>query len=50
MVPSNPASLPSAPAAETLPPSFRKSPGQEERIGLLEVLDCVTMQVFVGEY
>jgi hypothetical protein len=49
-IPSNQASLPSAPVAETLPPSFRKSPGKEEGIGLVEVLDRVTMQVFVREH
>src|SRR5207245_4999264 len=49
-VPSNQASLPPVPAAATLPPSFRKSPGQEEGIGLSEVLDRVTMQVLVRDH
>jgi hypothetical protein len=47
--PSTQASPQPAPAAATLPPSFRKSPGQEEGIGLVEVLDRVAMQVFVGD-
>ena len=41
-----PACRPSPPAAATLIPSFRTSPGQEKGIGLVEVLGRVTMQVF----
>ena len=41
--------LPSTPA-ETLPPSFDKSLGQKGGIGPVEVLDRVTMQLFVRDY
>jgi len=37
------------PAAATLPPSFVRHSAKEEGIGLGDVLDRVTMQVFVRD-
>src|SRR5262252_1806927 len=44
------ASIARAKAASMLPPSFRKSPAKKEGISLDEVLDRMTMQVFVREH
>ena len=50
-IPSNQASLPSPPAAAALPlHHFVSHPAKEEGIGLGEVLDRVTMQVFVRDH